>query len=478
MKKFYIFIIATFIVLAPRSFSQLLNPGFESETGTTITDWTDNGSGTESVGIVNPRTGNNALSYITSSTTNQAMVSQSSILVPDNFYVHIIGWAIGNNSNAEASLGTVMGSFTFSASAINIGTTLSRLGYSKINNQGSEQNAIVKLNSRSVSGLVTLYWDDIIVYSSAVSTADLVDPNFTGLFTATSNEVGTSITLTGIQGTDASSGVRGAVVLRANGLSQTPPELNDQGRYSTSGGGNGPNSIGSWTVIAVLEGVSTFVDNSVLPNSDYTYAAYIRDDAFNYSTSSTSNITSLPVELSSFSAFIRANAINLEWQTKTETNNYGFEIERASSVQGWINIGFVNGSGNSNSPKDYSFTDRSVTNGKYIYRLKQIDADGKYENSKEVEVDFGLPKTFSLGQNYPNPFNPATKINYTLPIETDVQLQVFTIEGEFVKSLLDQRQSAGVYSIQFDAANLASGTYLFRLNAGGFIQTKKMTLTK
>ena len=144
----------------------------------------------------------------------------------------------------------------------------------------------------------------------------------------------------------------------------------------------------------------------------------------------------------------------------------------------WTKIGFVNGHGNSNSPKNYGFTDRSVSNGKYIYRLKQIDTDGKYEYSKEVEVDFGLPKTFSLGQNYPNPFNPATKINYTLPVETDVQLQVFTIEGEFVKSLLDERQSAGVYSIQFDASNLASGTYLFRLNAGGFIQTKKMTLTK
>lgn len=122
--------------------------------------------------------------------------------------------------------------------------------------------------------------------------------------------------------------------------------------------------------------------------------------------------------------------------------------------------------------------DRSATSGKFFYRLKQIDTDGQYEYSKEVEVDLGLPKAYSLGQNYPNPFNPTTKINYTLPYETNVQLQVFTIEGELVKSLLDERQSASVYSIEFDASNLASGTYLFRLNAGGFIQTKKMTLTK
>ena len=226
--------------------------------------------------------------------------------------------------------------------------------------------------------------------------------------------------------------------------------------------------------------MSTFVDNSVLPNSDYTYAAYIRDDAFNYSTSSTSNITSLPVELSSFSAFIQGNAVNLKWQTKTETNNYGFEILRAAQNDNtnWIKIGFVNGSGNSNSPKDYSFTDKSATTGKFFYRLKQIDTDGKYEYSKEVEVDLGLPKTFTLGQNYPNPFNPATTIMYTVPVESNVQLQVFTIEGVLVKSLLNERQNVGVYRIEFDASNLASGTYIYRLNAGGFIQTKKMTLTK
>ena len=90
----------------------------------------------------------------------------------------------------------------------------------------------------------------------------------------------------------------------------------------------------------------------------------------------------------------------------------------------------------------------------------------------------GLPKTFTLGQNYPNPFNPATTIIYSVPVESNVQLQVFTIEGVLVKSLLNERQNAGVYRIEFDASNLASGTYIYRLNAGGFIQTKKMTLTK
>ena len=229
MKKFCLLLSTMFLLTSLNSYSQLLNPGFESETGTTITDWTDNGSGTENVGTLNSRTGANALSYTTSASTNQDMRSISTILVANNDYVHIIGWAIGSNANARASIGTVMGTLTTSTDIATIGTTLTRLTYSGLNSQGSAQNALVKLNSRSVSGSMTLYWDDIVIYSSASSTADLVDPNFTGLFTATSNAVGTSITLTGIQGTDASSGVRGAVVLRANGLSQTPPELNDQG---------------------------------------------------------------------------------------------------------------------------------------------------------------------------------------------------------------------------------------------------------
>jgi hypothetical protein len=190
----------------------------------------------------------------------------------------------------------------------------------------------------------------------------------------------------------------------------------------------------------------------------------------------------VPVELSSFSAYVRSEAVNLKWETKTEINNYGFEIERSSfmtsPIQGWTKIGFVNGHGNSNSPKDYSFTDRSITNGKYIYRLKQIDTDGKYEYSKEVEVDLGLPKAYALCQNYPNPFNPTTIINYTLPVEGNVQLQIFTIEGELVKSLVNEKQNVGSYSIEFNAGNLASGTYIYKLRAGNFVQTKKMTLTK
>jgi len=190
----------------------------------------------------------------------------------------------------------------------------------------------------------------------------------------------------------------------------------------------------------------------------------------------------LPVELTSFTASVIGSKVKLNWQTATEINNYGFEIERASlsasPLQVWEKIGFVNGNGNSNSQKSYSFTDENISTGKYSYRLKQIDNDGTFEFSSTIEVDLGIPKEFQLSQNYPNPFNPMTKIHYTLPVEAQVTLQLYSITGELLESLVSENQTTGSYTIDFDGSNYASGTYIYRLVANDFVQTKKMTLIK
>jgi len=189
-----------------------------------------------------------------------------------------------------------------------------------------------------------------------------------------------------------------------------------------------------------------------------------------------------PVELTSFNAKAEGQNVILIWQTVTEVKNYGFEVERASSMtspsQVWEKIGFVSGNGNSNSPKDYSFTDKNPSGGsKFIYRLKQIDNNGKFEYSNEVEIEL-VPNEFNLFQNYPNPFNPATNIKFALPKAAKVTLLVYNLLGEKVAALLNEDKEAGFYDVQFNASNFSTGVYIFRLTAGDFVQTKKMTLMK
>lgn len=196
----------------------------------------------------------------------------------------------------------------------------------------------------------------------------------------------------------------------------------------------------------------------------------------------------LPVELSLFNVVKIKTGVKLIWRTETEVNNYGFEVERNTplnplsraedEVTGvWEKIGFVNGNGNSNSPKDYSFLDETVTNGSYLYRLKQIDNDGQYEFSDVISVDLGVPSTFALSQNYPNPFNPSTKISYTLPIDSKVSIKVYDVLGNLIETLVDEQKQAGYYEVAFNSSS-ASGVYFYTISADNFHQTKKMLMVK
>ncbi len=197
-----------------------------------------------------------------------------------------------------------------------------------------------------------------------------------------------------------------------------------------------------------------------------------------------------PVELVSFSAAIEGNRIILTWETATEVDNYGFEIERAfyqNQNAEFISLGFTPGHGNSNSPKKYSFTDFVSESGTYFYRLKQIDADGKFTYSTILEVNIGSPQKFELSQNFPNPVsknssgNSATTITYSIPSVTnriDVSLKVFDLLGREVAELVNETQAPGHYSVTFNAAELPSGIYIYALRAGNMIKSKKLTVIK
>jgi len=193
--------------------------------------------------------------------------------------------------------------------------------------------------------------------------------------------------------------------------------------------------------------------------------------------------TPLPVELSSFSVLMVNNGVKLNWRTETEVNNYGFEVERKVSskqlaVGDWARIGFVEGNGNSNSPKKYSFIDDNVTSGKYAYRLKQIDNDGTFEYSKIIKIDVDAPLEFELSQNYPNPFNPSTTIRYSLSVTSNVKLSVFNILGEEVQILVNETKEAGIHTINFNASQSNSGIYFYKLETRNFLRVKKMSLIR
>jgi len=188
-------------------------------------------------------------------------------------------------------------------------------------------------------------------------------------------------------------------------------------------------------------------------------------------------MTPLPVELTNFDAMFVGNKVQLNWSTATEVNNYGFEILR-STQNDWEKIGFVAGHGNSNSPKDYSFTDANAPKGNVSYRLKQIDTDGSFSFSDVVSVNNALAKSFKLYSPYPNPFNPSTTIKYSIPSASIVSLKIYDVIGNEVASLVNEKKDAGEYEVNFNAKDLPSGIYFSTLRSNGNVQTQKLILIK
>lgn len=192
------------------------------------------------------------------------------------------------------------------------------------------------------------------------------------------------------------------------------------------------------------------------------------------------DLLQVPVELTSFSAEASSDGVLLKWSTATELNNLGFEVERSIDGTEFYTVAFVQGAGTTTEGKDYSYTDEIDYKGGEIfyYRLKQVDLDGRIEYSDIVEVTFDVPKDFVLHQNYPNPFNPSTTIKFALPKTSQVEIKVFDLTGQEVITLVNEVKEAGTYEIKFDARNLASGIYVYRMTAGNFTSVKKLSVLK
>jgi parallel beta-helix repeat protein len=186
----------------------------------------------------------------------------------------------------------------------------------------------------------------------------------------------------------------------------------------------------------------------------------------------------IPVEFVSFNYVLFGNNVELNWVTATETNNSGFEVQRFYQGK-WEAIGFVVGNGTTSQISEYRFVDGNLSEGKYYYRLKQIDFDGKFKFSKQIEVDILNPKDFILYQNYPNPFNPSTTISWQSPVSGHHKIKLFDVLGREIETIVDSYYEAGKHSTLYIVhSTLPSGVYFFQLIAENFVETKKMILMR
>ena len=227
--------------------------------------------------------------------------------------------------------------------------------------------------------------------------------------------------------------------------------------------------------------------SSTYLNAGWDFSIWYRDNSYNggfpYLAWQNPSGSPLPVGLSSFTATINENTVELKWETATELNNYGFNVERKTGTGDWTKVGFVAGSGNSNSPKSYSFTDQPTGGNTFSYRIKQMDNDGTFKYYDAITVNLNTKTQAELIGNYPNPFNPTTNIKFYIPATENVTIKIYDILGRVVTTLLNKQADAGYHIVYWNGRDAygkqaASGMYIYRLQANGFVQTKKMLMLK
>ncbi|MBV6511388.1 MAG: hypothetical protein FMNOHCHN_00868 [Ignavibacteriaceae bacterium] len=240
-----------------------------------------------------------------------------------------------------------------------------------------------------------------------------------------------------------------ALVLSAN-PTLTPMQVRDALR-NTASNAAAPNREMGWGIVNALSAISYFVT---------------------------------PVEGWSMRASYISGRLNLEWQTTSESNNYGFEPEYSFDRLNWQSAGFVEGAGTTIQARVYNFSILlNTTASKIFVRIKQIDLGGSFRYMNEVEIDNILPAEFALLQNYPNPFNPSTRMKADIPEAGNLNIEIFTVTGERAMVLFNGTVAPGRFSADFTPADLPAGIYLARAVFQGVSgqkvsQTTKMTYLK
>jgi len=238
-----------------------------------------------------------------------------------------------------------------------------------------------------------------------------------------------------------------------------------------------------WEASSGVEHAADVITVAYAPTSTQTDGMFAADAIYVLSTLFVTG--SLPVELVSFEATRNGNTVALTWETASETNNAGFEIQRRSTTgeepaaADWHVIGFVEGQGTTLEPHHYSYRTDALTPGRHRFRLKQIDFDGSFEYSPEVEVFRELPEAFWLSPPYPNPFNPEARFSLMVKRRQAVDVSVYDVQARRVRTLYQGDMVAEqARAFVFEAADLPSGLYLIRATGEAFITTRRVMLVK
>ena len=186
-----------------------------------------------------------------------------------------------------------------------------------------------------------------------------------------------------------------------------------------------------------------------------------------------------PITLSDFEAHIDKGRVLISWETASETNNTAFIIYRNDEI-----LTRIEGAGTTSETQSYTYIDEMVVPGvEYTYVLADVDHANNITHYEDYAIRIILGEDikiedYALSDAYPNPFNPITIIDYQLPQNSDISLNVYDLRGSIIKTLVSGYQNAGNYTVHYHAGDLPSGVYLYRLLADNEIITKKMVLLK
>ncbi len=191
----------------------------------------------------------------------------------------------------------------------------------------------------------------------------------------------------------------------------------------------------------------------------------------------------VPVELASFTARVNGNSAILKWVTLSESDNFGFEIQRKFAEKDFQIIGFISGQNTTSEPQYYTFTDKNLSPGVFNYRLKQIDLDGSFQFSPTLALEIKAPGHFRLVKNFPNPFNPATWITYEMDRDAFVKITIINTSGQRVKTLIDNFRTKGLHRILWDGRDdenqiVAGGIYFCQMKSESVFSTLKLILLR